>query len=135
MRIRVDINRLSNLSRSLRTLEYDISDIANQVARLSKITAQSAKYRNTEYRVRRACDRVLDSVDEVYRCSRTACNRIEGQSRVLSNAVSSYQENDRIEQVNRGVNYYMGSNLRRIFNCSGYYSYYTVIRRDLFKFL
>ncbi|MBQ7039517.1 MAG: hypothetical protein IJN39_03010, partial [Clostridia bacterium] len=126
--IRVNMANLSDLSRRLRMLENDLSDISNQITRISKMTAQSVKYQSTDYQIRRACDKVLNSVDGVNRISRNICNRLQGQSYVLSNAVSSYRQNDTLTKVNRGSFNYAGNNLLRYFNYrGGASSYLTVI--------
>ena len=126
MVIKTNLNKLSDLSAKLKRLERDIADYGYRASRLARNTAQNTKYQYySNYRVRNACNIVLNAVDALERNIRQVENELSYQSSIVSGAVNSYRNADTIEKINNGAVSYVGSYLGGVF---GYYSYgnYTV---------
>ena len=115
------------MSSKLKRLEADISDVSYKVTRTSKSTAQNTKGQNSEWKVKRAADRVLRAVDEVNKSIRVVENELLNQSRLINNAVGGYKSADKINKVNNGVMNYIGPNLAGVFGYAGFGNYTTKV--------
>ena len=124
MVIKTNLNKLSDLSAKLKRLERDIADYGYRASRLARNTAQNTKYQYySNYRVRNACNNVLNEVDTLERNIRQVENELAYQSGIVSGAVNSYRNADTIEEINKGAVSYVGSHLGGVFGSLSFSNY------------
>ncbi len=114
--IKTDYSRLSDLSAKLKRIENDIAEITLRVTKMANTTAQTTRYQNTQWEIKRACDLVANAVNNTNKRMRIVCEKLNNQSIIVRGSISSYRDADKIQKINKGnVLSKVGPNLAGIF--------------------